>query len=374
MKLFKAVVGVTPFVVLMLLAGGAIAAELSSVNLRAGVTDISQEIYGLHMYVFWVCVAIGVVVYGIMIYTLIKHRKSVGAKPAKFSHSTVLEIIWTAIPVVILTVLVVPSIYVLEDMYDASDSEVDILITGYQWKWKYEYLDHNYSFFSNLATKKEAIYDGGKKDENYLLEVDNELVIPVGKKVRFLVTSNDVIHSWWVPDFAVKKDAIPGYINEAWTKVNEEGVYRGQCAELCGKDHGFMPIVVRVVSQGNFDDWIASKATASDAVIEYKDVAPEELITAGKSIYETRCAACHQVNGQGNPPLFPALAGNSVVTSSDPEEVIKAILFGRKGTAMQAFGEQLTMEENAAIMSYIRNSWGNKAPVIQAKRLSQEIK
>lgn len=236
-----------------------------TVNMRQGVTEISQAIYGLHMTIFWICVAIGVVVFGIMFYTLWAHRKSRGVTPAKFHHSTKLEIVWTAIPFAILIAMAVPATNVLIQIYDASDSDLDIKVVGYQWKWSYEYLGEdlgngdNMAFFSNLSTPRAEVYNETTKNENYLLEVDEPLVIPANKKVRFLITANDVIHAWWVPDFAVKKDAIPGFINEAWTRVPEPGIYRGQCAELCGEAHGYMPIVVKVVPEEEYAAWVTDK-------------------------------------------------------------------------------------------------------------------
>ena len=361
---------------LLVFSGLNSAEEVSSVNLRAGVTDISNSIFELHMYALWVCVAIAVVVYGVMFWSLFKYRKSKGAKAAKFTHSTAMELIWTLIPIVILIALIFPSLKVLRAMYDSGNSEINILVTGYQWKWKYEYIDDGFSYFSNLSTDRDSIYKGGKKDDNYLLEVDNQLIVPVGKKVRFLVTSNDVIHSWWVPDFAVKRDAIPGYVNEAWAIVNEEGVYRGQCTELCGKDHAYMPVVVKAVSASEYDQWVASKVAETETVSSTEtlaDISQEDLLADGKSLYDVACAACHQVTGQGNPPVFPALAGNALVTGSDPSEIIKAVYFGRKGTAMQAFGEQLKVAEIASVISYVRNSWGNKAPVVQPARIAEQV-
>src|SRR5210317_988327 len=233
-------------------------------NMPSGVTEISRSVFSLHMTIFWVCVAIAVVVFGVMFYSMFHHRKSRGAKAAHFHENTTVEVIWTVIPVAILVAMAVPSAATLIEMYDPSDAEIDVQVTGYQWKWKYDYLDEDISFFSNLATSRDAIYNAEQKGENYLLEVDNHLVVPVDTKIRFLLTANDVIHSWWVPDLAVKKDAIPGFINEAWTIIERPGIYRGQCTELCGKDHGYMPVVVEAVSKQDYAAWVAkTKAEAS---------------------------------------------------------------------------------------------------------------
>ena len=234
-------------------------------NMRKGVTEISHAVYDLHMTIFWICVAIGFVVFGVMFYSMYHHRKSRGAVADDFHESTKLEVIWTAIPFAILVIMAVPATQVLIKMYDASDSDIDIKVMGYQWKWSYEYLGQdlgngdNLAFFSNLSTPREEVYNEVDKNPNYLLEVDEPLVIPANKKVRFLISANDVIHAFWVPDFAVKKDAIPGFINEAWTVVPEPGIYRGQCAELCGEAHGYMPIVVKVVPENEYVAWVENK-------------------------------------------------------------------------------------------------------------------
>jgi cytochrome c oxidase subunit 2 len=253
-KLFLSLLGLS-------LAGGANAEW--ALNMPKGVTDLSLETYNLHMMVFWWCVAIGVVVFGVMIVSLVKHRKSRGAKAAQFSHSTTAEVIWTTIPVIILVLMAVPTAETMVKMEDSRDPDLSIVVTGYQWKWHYKYQDTNVAFYSSLARSSvEARRKQSGVDpysvENYLLDVDNPVVIPVGAKVRLLFTSNDVIHSWWMPDLAIKKDAIPGIVNEAWFRANETGTYRGQCAELCGKDHGYMPIVVRVVEPEAYKTWVAS--------------------------------------------------------------------------------------------------------------------
>ena len=233
-------------------------AALQPYNMPPGVTEISREVFDLHMLIFWICVAMGVVVYGVLLYSLVMHRKSRGHRAAQFHESTTAEIVWTAIPMVILIVMAVPASQTLIKMENTGDADLTIKVTGYQWLWQYDYLDEDISFFSTLKTPIEEIYNRQEKGEHYLLEVDNELVLPAGKKTRFLITSNDVLHAWWVPDLAVKKDAIPGFINEAWAKIDQPGVYRGQCAELCGRHHGFMPIVVRALPEDEYRQWVAS--------------------------------------------------------------------------------------------------------------------
>ena len=240
---------------------GSVLAELQPYNMPVGVTDISAKVFDLHMLIFWICVAIGIVVFGAMIFSMIKHRKSVGHKAAQFHESTTAEIVWTLVPLAILIGMAIPATKVLIEMEDTSSADLTVKVTGYQWMWHYDYLDEEVAFYSKLATPREQVYNAQEKGKHYLLEVDNELVLPVGKKVRFLITSNDVLHAWWVPDLAVKKDAIPGFINESWAKIEKPGVYRGQCAELCGRDHAFMPIVVRAVEESQYRQWIEEQTT-----------------------------------------------------------------------------------------------------------------
>ena len=355
-----------------------------TVNMREGITEVSRETFNLHMTIFWICVAIGVVVYGVLIYSLFAYRKSKGAVPATFYHNTTAEIIWTVIPFIILIVMAVPSTKVLMKIYNTDDSTMDIQITGYQWRWQYKYLSDKGApvvYFSNLATPAEQYenYAGkvsAEKGENYLLEVDQPLVIPVNKKVRFLLTSADVIHSWWMPDFAIKKDAIPGFMNQAAVIAEKTGLYRGQCAELCGRMHGFMPIVVEVKEQADFDAWLAEKQAAAQAVADMtsKEFSREQLVEMGQTVYNTYCMACHQANGQGLPPTFPALAG-SKVANGPIEGHLDTVLHGRKGTAMAAFGTQLSPVDIAAVITFERNSFGNKmgdmATPLQVYQLQQ---
>ncbi|MDP5330057.1 MAG: cytochrome c oxidase subunit II [Litorivicinaceae bacterium] len=330
------------------------------VNLNQGVTEISRDIFDLHMLIFWICVVIGVGVFGVMFYSIFMHRKSKGAQAAHFHENTTVEVVWTVIPFVILIGMAIPATGTLMDMYDTSEADVDIQITGYQWKWRYQYLDEDIDFFSNLSTPREEIYNEAGKNPNYLLEVDNPLVIPAGKKVRFLITANDVIHSWWVPHFAVKKDAIPGFINESWVRVDEPGVYRGQCTELCGKDHGFMPVVVEVKPQAEYDAWVAAqrakKAALADAASQSYSV--DELIAMGEGVYQQACAACHALDGQGVPGAFPAISGSAIATGAIAAH-IDIVVNGKTGTAMQAFKDQLSAVDLAAVVTYQRNRLGN---------------
>ena len=335
----------------------------------AVITELGAEIYGLHMLIFWISVAIGVGVFGIMLYSIYAHRKSRGVKPSQFHEHTGVEIAWTVIPFFILVGMAVPATSTLLEVYDNDDAELSILVTGYQWKWKYEYLDadgENISFFSNLATSQEQIYNTDVKGENYLLEVDQPLVIPVDTKVRFLITASDVIHSWWVPEIAVKRDAIPGFINEAWTRVLAEGVYRGQCTELCGSYHGFMPVEVHVVSQDEFNDWTVSKrgAAAADAALATQELSVDDLMARGADIYNSSCLACHGAKGEGG--LGNAIAG-SAIAMGGVDSHLNVIVNGVAGTAMQAFGAQLSDVDVAAVTTYQRNAFGNNTgDVVQA--------
>lgn len=331
-----------------------------TLNMAPGVTGSSNEIFDLHMTILWICVAIGVVVFGVMFWSIFAHRKSKGYKPAHFHENTVVEVLWTVIPFVILVVMAIPATATLVDMYDTTESDIDIKVTGYQWKWKYDYLTEDFGYFSNIATSQEEIQNLVEKSENYLLDVDNPLVIPVGKKIRFLLTANDVIHSWWVPAFGVKKDAIPGFINETWTRVDEPGIYRGQCTELCGRLHGFMPVVVKAVPEDEYNTWVAQQQAAAQKERELteKDWTLEELMARGEKTYATACAACHQADGSGMPPSFPALKGSQIATE-DMQAHLDVVVNGVSGTAMQAFGEQLSEVDLAAVITYERNAWGN---------------
>ncbi|MGX5175252.1 cytochrome c oxidase subunit II [Aliikangiella sp. IMCC44653] len=346
-----------------------VAQATAELNMRPGVTETSQEAYDLHMMVVWVMTGIAVVVFGLMIYSMIAHRKSKNPTPATFSHSTSVEIVWTAIPFIILVILTIPAINLLIKMEDASNPDMSIQVTGSQWKWHYKYLDHNVEFFSNLKQaqqEKNFNLSEASTNENYLLEVDNRLVIPANKKVRLLVTADDVIHSWWVPELGVKKDAIPGFINETWTNVPKTGVYRGQCTELCGKWHGFMPVVVEVVTEAEFEAWVAKKneerlaaeKAAAEAAAKSWDL--DKLMALGQEVYESKCAVCHKADGSGTPPVFPALKGSEMaIDPAQKDAHIDIVVNGKSGTAMAAFGSQLTDAELAAVITYERNAWGN---------------
>ena len=360
-------------------AESATSADQYQLNLRKGVTEISGQVYDLHMLMFIICVVIAVIVFGIMFYSMVFHRKSKGAKPANFHESVKVEILWTVIPFIILIVMAFPAAKTLIAMEDASEPDVTVLVTGSQWKWHYKYMDNDVEYFSSLATQSGEIQNKLEKGKNYLLEVDRPLVIPTGQKVRFLVTSDDVIHSWWVPDFAVKKDANPGFINEAWTNVDVPGIYRGQCAELCGKDHGFMPIVVIAKEPAEYAKWIDEQqqiqlaAKAEEQRLLALNMSMEELMSTGEQVYLRACAACHMPNGQGLPGVFPALAGSEMALN-DMQGHIDIVVNGKTGTAMQAFAKQLTMSEIAAVVTYERNAWGNNTgDMVQAKDINAVI-
>jgi len=338
-----------------------LAAAQNQVNMSPGVTEIGADIYELHMLIMWICVLIGVAVFAVMFYSIYAHRKSKGHQASQFHESTKVEVAWTVVPFLILIAMAVPATSTLLEVYDNDEAELDILITGYQWKWKYEYLVESgepVAFFSNLATSQEEIYNTDKKGDNYLLEVDEPLVIPTNTKVRFLVTANDVIHSWWVPEIAVKRDAIPGFINEAWTRVPEEGIYRGQCTELCGAYHGFMPVEVHAVSRDEFDAWMAAKrgAAAAQTQLAMQTLSVDDLMDQGKAVYDSACLACHGAQGQGG--IGNAIAGSAVVMG-DLSNHMAVVAKGVSGTAMQAFGGQLNDVEMAAVLTYQRNAFGN---------------
>ena len=358
-RLLKRALG--PVLILMSAAAMAAGGEVNQVNMSPGVTSVGKEIYDLHMWILGICTVIGIGVFGVMFYSIIYHRKSKGAVPATFHESTKVEIAWTVVPFLILIGMAVPATSTLLEIYDNDEAELDVLVTGYQWKWKYEYLNEdgeNVSFFSNLRTPQSEIYNTQQKGEHYLLEVDEPLVLPAETKVRFLVTANDVIHSWWVPELAVKKDAVPGFINEAWTRTSVEGVYRGQCAELCGKDHGFMPIVVNVVSKDEYAGWLETKQAEAAQVKELmaQTFTLDELMERGKSVYDRACLACHGANGEGG--LGNAIAKSPVATG-DLNKHLDIGINGVPGTAMQAFGGQMNDVDMAAVITYQRNAFGN---------------
>jgi len=334
-------------------------ADWFALNMTRGVTDISNEVFELHMLIFWICVVIGVLVFSVMFYSMYAHTKKKNPVAAKFHENHKVEIAWTIIPFLILIAMAVPASKTLVKIYDDEAGDVNIQVTGYQWKWQYNYLEDDISFFSNLSTDMDEINNLVPKGEHYLQEVDEMVVIPAGKKVRFLITANDVIHSWWMPAFAIKQDAIPGFVNTAWTKVDKPGVYRGKCTELCGKNHGFMPIVVKVVEQEEYNQWVDEKKQAAIKMAELttKDWTAQELVERGESVYAVNCVACHQTNGQGIPGIFPALAGSDIVMNNKDKN-IEILMEGVQGAAMNSFS-YLSEVELAAVITYTRQSWGN---------------
>ena len=350
-------------------------------NMREGITPISQKVYNMHMVSLTVVTIIGIVVFGVMFWSIFHHRKSRGVKPAQFSHSTTVEVIWTAIPLIIIIGLAIPATKLLIEMDDTSDSALTVKAVGYQWKWKYEYLEDDLTIYSNLDEKSVELSQrvdtaNPMEHENYLLDVDEPLVLPTNTKIRILTTANDVIHAWWVPDLGWKRDAIPGFINDNWTMINEPGTYRGQCTEICGKGHGYMPIVVKAVSMDEYKTWVAEKKESQEAAAasSNKEMSMQELMTKGEAVYKANCLACHQANGQGVQGVFPALAGSQIATK--PENIkthITHILYGKN--LMPAFGEQLNDGDIAAVTTYERNAWGNDTgDMIQASDVKAERK
>ncbi|MEJ6656124.1 MAG: cytochrome c oxidase subunit II [Pseudomonas sp.] len=345
---------------LFLIALSANANASWTVNMSPGATEVSRSVFDLHMTIFWISVVIGAIVFGVMFWSMFMHRRSRGAVPAKFHENLTVEILWTVIPLLILVGMAIPATKTLIEIYDTEDSDLDIMVTGYQWRWQYSYLGEDVTFMSNLATPRDQISNQATKGEHYLLEVDEPMVVPTGQKIRLLITANDVIHSWWVPALAVKKDAIPGFINESWTRIDEPGIYRGQCTELCGRDHAFMPIVVDARTPEDYAAWLAEKkaAAAAEAELTSKEWTLEELMERGERIYTSTCVACHQANGEGLPPMFPALKGSDMVLN-DVAAHIDVVVNGVPGTAMAAFGKQLSEVDIAAVITYERNAWGN---------------
>ncbi len=345
------------------------------VNIAPPATPISQQIYGLHMYILGFCAVIFVVVFSVMFYSIYKFRKSTGAKPdVNFHESTLIEIIWTIIPFIILLFMAIPATKTVLDMKDTSNPDLTVKITGYQWGWKYDYSAEDFGYYSNLSTPWEQIGQPGSpaavaKEKDYLLEVDNPMVVPVGKRVRLLVTSNDVIHGWYVPQLGVNQYGIPGFIKDVWFKADKVGIFKGQCSQICGKLHGYMPITVEVKSEADYAKWVevsktkwgAKPLTAVAPVAPTED--PEKKFTmaeakaSGEKLFGANCAACHQLNGKGMPPAFPPLSGSKVV-QGPAEGQIAVVLNGRAGTAMQSFA-RLSDSDIAAVITYTRNSWAN---------------
>jgi cytochrome c oxidase subunit 2 len=352
-----------PAVMAGLLAAGAAAAN--QYNLQAPQSEIARQIYDLHTLIMWIIVVIFVVVFGAMTYSIIYHRKSVGHKAEQFHENTTVEIVWTVIPFIILIGMAWPATKTIISMKDTSQPDVTIKATGYQWKWGYDYLQEGISFYSTLSTPRAEIEDydrkGTKKNPNYLLEVDNPVVVPTGKKVRIITTANDVIHAWWVPALGIKQDAIPGFVRDTWFKADAPGIYRGQCAELCGKDHGFMPIVVEAVTPERYAQWVGEqkKKAAAQADDPAKSWTLAELRDRGEKVYAANCQACHQPNGMGVPKTFPALDGSKMVKGPKNAH-IDMVLNGKQGTAMAPF-KHLSDVEVAAVVTFERNAWNNKS-------------
>lgn len=343
------------------------AAAQSRIDFQTPRSPVAQQVYDLHLIILGICAVIFVGVFGVMLYSIVKHRKSVGHKAAHFHENTTVEIIWTIVPLFVLVLMMIPATSALLTMRDASSPDMTIKATGYQWKWGYEYLQgegEGIHFYSTLATPRDQIEGRMAKGQNYLLEVDNPLVVPVGRKVRMLTTGQDVIHSWWVPALGVKQDANPGFIRDTWFKADTPGTYRGQCAELCGKDHGFMPIVVEVVTPEKYAAWVADQkkmmvATAADAG---KQWTLDELKARGEKVYAGNCVACHQATGKGIPPTFPALSGSTVVNGPKDGQInvlLNGVVKNGKPTAMVSF-KHLSDVDLAAVITYTRNSWDNK--------------
>ena len=333
-----------------------------ALNLMEGVTKVSNDVYDLHMLILWICVLIGIAVFGTIFYSVYHHRKSKGHEAAHFHENTTVEIIWTVIPTLILVAMAIPATKTMLELDDVQSSDMSIKVTGKQWYWDYQYLDNGIHFESHLDAMSEKAHRTSEIDPHtvphYLLNVDRPLVVPVNKKIRFVFTSADVIHSWWVPDLGWKKDANPGFINEAWTSVPTPGVYRGQCTELCGRDHGFMPIVVIAMNQGDYDNWVKTTLEQQNAKPDLSDQSREQLMANGSSVYLKNCVACHQIDGKGVAGSYPALRGSAKVTGGvDP-----LIGFLQAGTSKMPSFAKLKDNELAAVITYIRNSpeIGNK--------------
>ena len=352
------------FACLTLMAFGLGTAQAEyALNLVHGVTQLSNDVYDLHMLILWICVFIGLGVFGTMFYSIYYHRKSRGHVAAQFHESAKVEILWTIIPTLILVGMAIPATKTLLELDDVQDSDMSIKVTGWQWKWEYEYLDNGVHFFSSLdeASNRARQIGSGidpKTVPHYLLNVDHPLVIPTKKKIRFLFTAADVIHSWWVPDLGWKKDTVPGFINEAWTYVEKPGTYRGQCTELCGKDHGFMPIVVIAMEEADYNTWVdeqKAKVEADKSLAE-KEWSMDELMAKGESVYANNCASCHMPDGAGMAGTFPAISGSPVVTGDINAQI--DLMYHGKGM-MPAFGQMLSEVDFAAVVTYTRNALGN---------------
>lgn len=348
--------------VIALAITGNVSAEsaMRQLNMPQGVTEVSQAAYDIHMIMMWICTVIGIAVFGFMFYVMYAHRKSRGAVAANFHENHVVELIWTIVPALILIVMAIPATSALLKVYDTENADIDIKVTGYQWKWQYEYIGEGVKYMSELRTSQDEIYGRAPKGEHYLREVTEPLVIPTGKKVRFLITGNDVIHSWWVPDFGVKRDAVPGLFTAAWAKTDVPGTYVGECTELCGLGHAFMPVVVEVKEEAEYNEWLAGKKAeaAEYASTIGKEWSFDKLMVRGEDVYNRSCAACHQADGNGIPGVFPALKDSPIALGSK-EGHIAVLIDGVAGTSMQSFADQLSEVDIAAVVHYERNAWGN---------------
>ncbi|MCW5593041.1 MAG: cytochrome c oxidase subunit II [Burkholderiales bacterium] len=361
------------------LAAGASANAAYDVDILPPASPIAQQIYDLHWAIMWVCIVIFFLVFGAMFYSILKHRKSVGAKAAHFHENTTVEVIWTVIPFLILVGMAYPATKTVLDMKDASNPDLTIKVTAFQWAWEYDYLQDGVKFNSLLATPRSQIEEwerkGEQKNPHYLLEVDKPMVVPAGKKVRLLITSNDVIHGWYVPQLGINQYGIPGFVKDTWFKADKPGLYRGQCSQICGKEHGYMPIVVVAKAPEEYAAWVKeqkanSPQAAAPAQVAVAAAAPaaaedpnkkwslDELKAAGEKVYAANCAACHQPTGKGMPPAFPALDGSKVVNGPKAAQ-LALVLGGKQGTAMASFA-RLSDSELAGVITYTRNSWGNK--------------
>jgi len=350
----------SPAIALAMAGGVSAESTTRQLNMPQGVTEVSQAAYDIHMIMMWICTVIGVAVFGFMFYVMYAHRKSRGAVAANFHENHVVELIWTIVPALILIVMAIPATTALLKVYDTENADIDIKVTGYQWKWQYEYIGEGVKFMSELRTSQDEIYGRAPKGEHYLREVTQPLVIPTGKKVRFLITGNDVIHSWWVPDFGVKRDAVPGLFTAAWAKTDVPGTYVGECTELCGIGHAFMPVVVEVKPEAEYNEWLAGKKeeAALYASTIGKEWTFDELMVRGEDVYERSCAGCHQSDGKGIAGVFPALK-DSPIALGVKEGHIAVLIDGVAGTSMQSFADQLSEVDIAAVVNYERNAWGN---------------
>ena len=333
---------------------------VNQINFAAPATKIMEQIHGLHIMMLIICAIIFIGVFGVMFYSILKHRKSLGHKSASFHESTTVEIIWTVVPLLIVIGMALPATKTVVAMKDTTNSDITIKVTGYQWKWGYDYIKgegEGINFLSTLSTSREAINNLAPKSNTYLMEVDNEMVVPVGKKIRMITTANDVIHSWTIPAFGVKQDAIPGFVRDTWFRADKIGTFRGQCSELCGAEHAFMPIVVKVVSAEDYTAWVAEKQKAMAAGGEdpSKVYTLEEQKARGEKVYVANCAACHQPNGKGA-GSFPALDGSKVVNGPKAYQ-IQMVLNGKN--AMPKWAGVLSDGDIAAVITYERNAWSN---------------